>query len=86
MTTEQFNKNVRSAIAEKMARAASESKAARLFNLSVAETLLDRAATAQKTYWDSLSALEKELGFEIDTEELGELDAYSVRDLYNRFA
>jgi hypothetical protein len=56
------------------------------FNLNAAELLLARAATAQKAYWDALAALERELGFEIDTTDLGELDAYSVRDLYKKFA
>lgn len=86
MTSTQFNKNVQASINAKMAQAAAESKDARIFNLNIAEALLDRAATAQRAYWDSLAALEKELGFEIDASELGELDAYSVRDLYNRFA
>ncbi len=57
-----------------------------IFNLNVAELLLARAATAQKSYWDALAALERELGFEVNTSELGELDAYTVRDLYEKFA
>jgi hypothetical protein len=56
------------------------------FNLNVAEELLDRAAAAQKDYWDALAALEREVGFEIDTTDLGDLDAYTVRDLYKKFA
>lgn len=56
------------------------------FNLNIAEALLDRAAAAQKAYWDALAALEREVGFEIDTTDLGDLDAYSVRDLSKKFA
>jgi hypothetical protein len=62
------------------------SKPAKQFNLNVAELLLARAATAQKAYWDALAALEREMGFEINTDDLGELDAYTVRDLYKKFA
>jgi len=61
-------------------------KPAKQFNLNVAELLLARAATAQRAYWDALAALERELGFEIDTTDLGELDAYTIRDLFKKFA
>lgn len=86
MTTRQFNQSVQATIDAKLARAASEASKARTFNLNAAEVLLDRAAAAQKSYWDALAALERELGFEIKTDDLGELDAYTVRDLYNKFA
>lgn len=86
MTTAKFNQNVQADIAARLARAASQPTESQLFNLNAAEVLLDRAAAAQTAYWDALAALERGLGFEINTDELGELSAYSVRDLYNRFA
>lgn len=49
------------------------------------EELLQAAAIAQAAYWDALSSLERSLGFEINTDELGELDAYTVDDLISKF-
>jgi hypothetical protein len=83
MTEAQFNQGVQADINAKLARAASELMAS---NLNAAEVYLDRAAAAQKAYWDALAALERALGFEINTDELGEISSYSVRDLYNKFA
>lgn len=48
---------------------------------ALAEQLLEAAAAAQEAYWDALSELEDELGFDVDAVELGELSGWTVERL-----
>lgn len=80
MTTRQFNQSVQAAIDAKLASAASE---ARKINTDAIQALLDSAVAAQASCWDALAALERGLGFEVNTDDY-ELSSWTVDSLIAR--
>jgi hypothetical protein len=55
-----------------------------IMNRERAEQLLTEAADLQTQYWDKISELEAELGFEIESEEL-ELSNWTVDELIKEY-